>query len=917
MLSFQRECQRRANEQIKSDMNRFRERELSSMRLECENRMQDEAGKSRRQFEAFYQERLKALQLRERNLMENMKQRETQLDATLFTQRQKILDELVSVKNRETETRRLLETENSGVRGEKERLMCLEQNLKLRELSIENISKQKDIAIQGELAKRQIELEREYEDKLKHIQIQEATLREEKRSLSQLEGICSHQIKETADLRTQLYKLQEAVHISTESQLTAEKDKHILADRLGRMGDYDELKSETLRLENELFVSRHELGKSIAIHDERMRDYQTQISVLRSQLQQPSSEVHELRNTFAHEKHGFERDRIMMQQENIQLQQQLETADHQQRCLKETLRDNQLLVRQLNQELSDLRVKSAGNKTRANRDVTQFDSNPMKSSLRPHTHSGTMDTPTKEQPDLLHKPKSNRVRIKLPATDTVFNETADFSTASSEISFVQEAKASLERLEREAQQLELSYKQVHSRILRGTDSQFSAIDFSQDKLYTSTIDPKAYLPVISEYKQTQMDNHMSLSSLSSINLTAGVNQSPLGILEKSTDIISPLTTQDNIPSLPSITQLLSLPTHTSLLSDNRNELSMISEVTSDSPKLLLLEQSPNKSLDPIKLFHELQNSESLCSQDSIGTHQSVAPTPVESSLSAGMQPNSAGMQPDSAGMQPNSAGMQPNSAGMQPNSAGMQPDSAAIQSSESKLPFHDTHIQDVPITSMVANLSFDVLNRVNTPSLRAIARGEALREAIEESERIEEIQTELEQLQSIPMETDMRVNPIEEVDSIVIPNSVSIPTEPIDKRESTIIPSATPILTLIDNPTEPIEKLESTIIPSATPILTQLDNPTEPIDKQESTIIPSITAIQLDTPVVPKETEQTIDPMARYMQLLTSDPEREHFTLEANDDVTTGLDISLKSVEPAVSFGAFSDAEKSDPFADW
>ena len=882
MLSFQRECQRRANEQIKSDMNRFRERELSSMRLECENRMQDEAGKSRRQFEAFYQERLKALQLRERNLMENMKQRETQLDATLFTQRQKILDELVSVKNRETETRRLLETENSGVRGEKERLMCLEQNLKLRELSIENISKQKDIAIQGELAKRQIELEREYEDKLKHIQIQEATLREEKRSLSQLEGICSHQIKETADLRTQLYKLQEAVHISTESQLTAEKDKHILADRLGRMGDYDELKSETLRLENELFVSRHELGKSIAIHDERMGDYQTQISVLRAQLQQPSSEVHELRNTFAHEKHGFERDRIMMQQENIQLQQQLETADHQQRCLKETLRDNQLLVRQLNQELSDLRVKSAGNKTRASRDVTQFDSNPIKSSLRPHTHSGTMDTPTKEQPDLLHKPKSNRVRIKLPATDTVFNETADFSTASSEISFVQEAKASLERLEREAQQLELSYKQVHSRILRGTDSQFSALDFSQDKLYTSTIDPKAYLPVIAEYKQTQMDNNMSLSSLSSINLTAGVNQSPLGVLEKSTDIISPLTTQDNIPSLPSITQLLSLPTHTSLLSDNRNELSMISEVTSDSPKLLLLEQSPNKSLDPIKLFHELQNSESLCSQDSIGTHQSVAPTPVESSLSAGMQPNSA-----------------------------------AIQSSESKLPFHDTHIQDVPITSMVANLSFDVLNRVNTPSLRAIARGEALREAIEESERIEEIQTELEQLQSIPMETDMRVNPIEEVDSIVIPNSVSIPTEPIDKRESTIIPSATPILTLIDNPTEPIEKLESTIIPSATPILTQLDNPTEPIDKQESTIIPSITAIQLDTPVVPKETEQTIDPMARYMQLLTSDPEREHFTLEANDDVTTGLDISLKSVEPAVSFGAFSDAEKSDPFADW
>ena len=932
MLSFQRECQRRANEQVKSEMSRFRERELSAMRLECENGMQDEVGKSRRQFEAFFQERLKGLQQRERNLMEAMKQREAQLDVTLFTQRQKILDELESVKSREAEAKRLLEAEDRGVRVERERLMCLEQSLKLRELSIENANKQMSIANQGVITKRQIELEREYEGKLKHIQIQEATLNEERRSLSQLETICSHQIKESADLRAQLYKLQEAIHISTESQLRAEKDNAVLTDKLERMGDYNVLKREIVRLENELFAIRHELGKNTAIHEENVRDYEARISVQRSKLQQPSSELHELRNTLANEKLGFERERIMNRQENIQLVQQLETAAHQQRCLKETLRDSQFLVKQLNQELSDLRVKTVSDKNnaRANtaREATQFDSNSLKSSLRAHTYSAPMYSPPKAQPDPLHRHKSNRVRIKLPVTDTLLNESADFSLASSDISFVQEAKTSLERLEREAQELELSYKQVHSRILRGTDP---SID-SSHQLYTSSIDPTAYtaqLNPIIEY-----GDGTKLSSLTDINLTAGINQSLLGELEKSTDIISSITTQDNFPSLPSLTQLLSLPTHTSLLSNNRDELSIVSEVTSDKQSLLGIPHTPpNELLDPIQLFHQLQHNESVCLQDtprtSLGPEQSIKQSHqlIDSSFPTLVESNSIpGMRHPPTGIQVNTA----------------------KQPIELILPYPDAHSKDIPITPMVDNVSHANTNRILSSSSRALTRDEAVREAIEEAERIENIQAELE---SIPVHTNTPANPIEKVESAIIPCTIPVPTqltsstEPIDKVESTIIPCTTaiptqltsstepidnvestiipctiPIPTQLTSSTEPIDNVESTIIPCTIPIPTQLTSSTEPIDNVESTIIPSTTSIPLVTPDIPTQNERAIDPMAKYMQLLTSNPslpEIEAITTKANDDVFTGLELSLKSEEQAVSFGAFSDTEKNDPFADW
>ena len=882
MLSFQRECQRRSNEQVKSEMSRFRERELAAMRLACEDKMHEEVGKSRRQFEAFYQERLKGLQQRERNLMEGMKKREIQLDATLFTQRQKILDELESVKNREAEARRLLEAEDKGMRGERERLMCLEQNLKLRELNIENTNKQRAVARQEVLTIKQIELEKEYEDKLNQLQIQEATLKEEKRSLSQLEGICSHQIKETAELRSQLYKLQEAVHISTESQLRAERDKAILTDKLERMGDYNVLRSETARLENELFALRHELVKNTAIHEEKLRDYETLISELRFKLQQPSGEVHELRNKLATEKHGFEREQILNQQENIQLRVQLETALHQQKCLKETLRDHQGLVKQLNQELSELRVRTANkNNTRANtaREITPFD---LRSSIRSQTtHSAPVYAPYKEQPDLLHRPKSNRVRIKLP-TETVLNETADLSHASSDISFVQEAKASLERLEREAQELELSYKQVHSRILRGTtgDTHQYNFDFSQDQIYTSTIDPNAYTPQLNPiieipnsleiqlFSTTSIhsDKPVSsfpLSSLTDINLTAGIYQSCLGE-ERSTDIISSITTQDNFPSIPSLTQLLSIPTQTSVLSNNRDELSIVSEVTSDSPKQspLKIPHQPgtsNEVPDPIKLFHQLQHTsnyeESAYSQETPHipvdqSHKLIDPLfpIVDSNQQAGTEQISTDIQVNPATNQP-------------------------IEF----IPLYpDVHAQSIPIIPTVASVSPDTIRTTSapSPSSRAIARGKAVREAIEESERIEIMQEELEKLESIPLQGD--------------------------------------------TPDKLIEKVESTFIPDNSTIL-QLDEAANPIEKLESTIIPSTLSIPLYTPVITKENEIT-DPMSKYMQLLTTNPtppEKDTLTAKPNDDVSIGFDVSLNSEEPAVSFGAFSDAEKSDPFTDW
>ncbi|KAI6647315.1 hypothetical protein LOD99_12312 [Oopsacas minuta] len=959
MLAFQRQCQTRANEQVKSEMNRFKERELASMRLECESKMQDEIAKTRRQTEMFYQERLKGLQQRERNMMEGMKKRETELDATLFSQRQKILDELESVKNRELEARRILEAEDRGVKGERERLMCLEQNLKLRELNLENTNKQNEITNQHALSAKQVRLEKEYQDKLKYLELQEATLKEEKRSLSQLEGICSHQIKETTDLRSQLFKLQEAVYVSTEAQLLAEKDKSILSENLERMGDYNVLKSETVRLENELYMTKLDVGKNQAIKDERLREYEILISELRSKLQEPSEDVRELHNKLVSEKHSHKREQILQQQENKQLQSQLETAVYQQRCLKETLRDHQMLVKQLNHELSDLRVRTA-NSTRTRE--THFDSHPIKSSLRNQTlHSAPpLFTHTKDQPDLLNKPKLSRVRIKLPTnniTETAFNDTGDISLAGSDVSFVQEAKSSLERLEREALELEHSYKQVHSRILRGTamDKHYKSTDIFQDFPYASTLDPNAFLQQIQFQSRKELklpteiptDKSLpsfSLTSLTDINLTAGVNISPLDERNKSTGVFSSYTTQDNFPSMPSYNQLLSNPTHISLSSDSKEEMNQIYEVslnendTSVSPLVIQTNQlndnpplvesmSPDltasTSIDPIRLFHRLQdttgNEPTYSARDNIPiNNQSNALQTIDVTSTIHAESN---LPLD------NVPTHQSNERANPTVTLGQSTD--ITQNTGKRIEFISSEVKHNPDANTIPMedyLALDIISRTNEISARAKARDEAVRLAVERAEQLEQVQAEMDQFhKEIPTSEQVKTpaETVNEFDKKIIPQSeifrmdtpllMDTPAKPkTDLINTPIIPTmSNPILQQVGTPANPIEELEPSAV--ANPNSTQLSAKSDDIISQESTNIPE----HSDSPV--KSNEQVaIDPMATYMQLLTKSSktqEEENTSTKANDEIQSGLDVSLKSDD--VSYGGFSDADKTDPFKDW
>lgn len=856
MLSFQRQCQSRAKDEVRTEMTRFKERELSAMRLECESKMQDEVGRVRRQTEAFFQERLKGLQQRERNLMEGMKTREVQLDATLFSQRQKILDELESVKNRELEARKLIEAENREVRGERERLMFLEQNLKLREINLENANKQSEVTSQQVLSAEHIRLQRDYESKLQSLEVEEARLKEERRSLSQLELICSQQMKEAPELRSQLFKLQEALHVSTESHLFAEKDKAILSEKLERMSDYQLLKSENIRLENEMYLAKLDTGKDKAILEQKMREYEMRISELNPKLNDPSAELQELREKLAVERRNHDKDRILRQQENKQLHSQLDTALYQQNCLKDSLKDHQLLAKQLNHELSELRIRTS-NSSRA-REATRFDPPPIKSSLRSQTAHPALAaySPPKLQPDLLNRPKSSRVRIKLPShsfsTESAFNDTMDMSQSGSEISFVQEARSSLERLEREAQELEQSYKKVHNRILRGTAVEHSSSNFLQDTHYTSTIDPNTMLQShrfkpITEPGREMFEKSIpsfSLTSLTDINLTADLKSSPQAEQDRSTVFLSSCNTQDNFPSIPSINQLISNPTQSP---NSREELSLVQEVNSHetADKLViptnhsmldLQSVSPNMTdIDPIKVFHLMQDK-------SVSDDLNLTTNTIESiDLSSGLQLNETKSPLEKS-----------------PPNKDLPTD---------PIPPHE------PIEAPEAT---NATTEANTTPLSL------------DNQAVELTNSEL-MPERMPLQMDTENTP-----------KVEDKTPSLSEQDELTV--ADEVLGLLETPDNVVEQSERSFHDN------ELRTVLKSSDKPDEMITPTKTE-----PEKPAESEP-IDPMAAYMQLLAGSNPNIPVTKSA-DEISEVLDVSLR--EDKASYGAFSDSERSNPFKDW
>jgi len=167
MQKYQRECDKRARKEIEDEIARIRSTEIIQMRTEERMRYRRELEVVQQQIEEMYKERLSDLRSKEERMSSEIKSKQKIVEDSAFQQRQRILDDMERLREREASARRAEVQNAKRAQLEEDRLahkaMMLDRQIRDYEKARREIHESKRQA--AEQARK--EADKEWESKLK------------------------------------------------------------------------------------------------------------------------------------------------------------------------------------------------------------------------------------------------------------------------------------------------------------------------------------------------------------------------------------------------------------------------------------------------------------------------------------------------------------------------------------------------------------------------------------------------------------------------------------------------------------------------------------------------------------------------------------------------------------------------------
>lgn len=179
MVKYKRECDERARREIESEVARVRDIEISHVRLEEAASYRAKIAEFRNEIDSLHKEKIKELKVRENEIIERCKIKEREIEAAAFEHRQKVLQDLETLRFKELDSKKTVEMELLIIKNEREKLMQKEKeaDLKLKDLNLLKISLEKKSQADVDDYRRKVDSQRE--DERREIQVRRMQLEED------------------------------------------------------------------------------------------------------------------------------------------------------------------------------------------------------------------------------------------------------------------------------------------------------------------------------------------------------------------------------------------------------------------------------------------------------------------------------------------------------------------------------------------------------------------------------------------------------------------------------------------------------------------------------------------------------------------------------------------------------------------
>ncbi|KAG2457334.1 OFD1 protein, partial [Polypterus senegalus] len=284
------EYRKEVEEQIKAEMEQkkhilmfqflhFKEVELAKIKMEEKEKSHKEIAELRRELNRTYQAKSEALINREKSAIERLQKQQEIEEKEIYSQRQALLAEIETLRNREAEYKQRIEAFEMNCKILEDKNKIKEDSLRQKELMIQNKEDAYEQKLKNDLLRYQLELKEEYLKRTEKITEDEKRIKVETTRLKEESATLNQKKEDHKKALSELKKAEIELDFANSQLALLTQQNDLLKERLNETTDYPLLKRENLELQAQTKTQRKHLEEA-----------QEEINHLREELSHPSSD---------------------------------------------------------------------------------------------------------------------------------------------------------------------------------------------------------------------------------------------------------------------------------------------------------------------------------------------------------------------------------------------------------------------------------------------------------------------------------------------------------------------------------------------------------------------------------------------------------------------------------------------------
>ncbi|KAF3843190.1 hypothetical protein F7725_002039 [Dissostichus mawsoni] len=441
LSAHRKEIEAQLQAEMKTKMQHFKDVEIATVRMEEKAKFHKEFDKLKQDLERTYEMKAKALMEREKNAIDRLQKQQEIEEKNMYMQRQSVLKEIDTVRNRENELRMRMEAFEKTCQMHEEKVKTTEDLLRRRELAVKTMEDTYDHRLKHELSRYQLELKDEFIKRTEHLTENENRNKVETVRIQKESAEMNGKLEEHGRACSELRRLQDELDTAQQQISLLTQQKEISRERLETMSDYPSMKRENAELQGELRLLKKQLEET-----------QEENRLLHADLGKPSREqltlqtdLRRLQSTHRLDEEDFDNQKQVLQ---AQLQSEVE------RCaqLKAQLIQSEERSHWMTNHIEEIKMQ-----------------------LRQTQQVLDLSADTLVPPDIYMDRALLRARVGYDdiceAGGPFRGHKSPWSDApDSDMELVAEAKARIQELQKEAETLEEAYRNYQQRAVRSTIS---------------------------------------------------------------------------------------------------------------------------------------------------------------------------------------------------------------------------------------------------------------------------------------------------------------------------------------------------------------------------------------------------------------------------------------------------------------